>query len=309
MFADKELHFGEAGDFPICPICSTDAWKVVHDGLVRNGAPGKTMSGRVARCGGCGVERLAESTCLDDEAYRTPAYRTLLGQMHDVEAQHKVQDELQHFTDEAVWPRSMRGKVVTDVGCGGGTLLDHLQGVASQLIAIEPDEGWAPNLRERGYHWYESTEAAAERHQGEVDVSFSIQVIEHVANPKDFLTGIRPLLTADGILVVSTPNRHDILMELLPDDFPAFFYRRQHRWTFDAESLRFCAEAAGFRVEEMRHVHRHGMANTLLWLRERRPPKRTVLPIIDRTADQLWRAWLEATGHADNLYAILRCAA
>ena len=64
-------------------------------------------------------------------------------------------------------------------------------------------------------------------------------------------------------------------------------------------------EAAGFDVREVRHVHRYGMANALLWLRERKPSGRERLTVIDHEADALWRAWLESTGRADNLYMLL----
>ncbi len=95
-------------------------------------------------------------------------------------------------------------------------------------------------------------------------------------------------------------------MELLPDEFPGFFYRTQHRWAFDAAALARCAAEAGFQVQETRHIHRYGIANTMLWLRDRKPSGRAALPPLDRAADDMWRTWLEANGRADNLYMLLR---
>jgi hypothetical protein len=60
-------------------------------------------------------------------------------------------------------------------------------------------------------------------------------------------------------------------MELLPDDFPSFFYRTVHRWYFNVASLAECAKLAGFEVVETQFVHRYGMANAIAWLRDRRP--------------------------------------
>jgi hypothetical protein len=93
---------------------------------------------------------------------------------------------------------------------------------------------------------------------------------------------------------------------LLPDVFPAHFYRTHHRWYFDDASLGAAARAAGFRVHSVRHVHRYGLSNALLWLRERKPPGRLALNVIDRNADDLWRSWLEAAGRSDNLYVVLQ---
>src|SRR5262249_23388197 len=136
----------------------------------------------------------------------------------------------------------------------------------------------------------------------------SAQVIEHVADPRAFLTEIRELLARQGTLLVSTPNRQDILMDLLPVDFAAFFYRTQHRWYFSAATLRQCAEAAGFAVAEIRSIHRYGMANALVWLRDRKPSGRAQLSGIDRAADDMWKAYLNAAGRGDNLFAILKAA-
>ncbi|MDI1347565.1 MAG: class I SAM-dependent methyltransferase, partial [Pseudolabrys sp.] len=235
----------------------------------------------------------------------TEVYRDRLEQGHDIEKHQATHDELARFTIETVWPLSLRGQTVADVGCGGGSLLDHVRGVAAHVVAVDPAEGFALSLRQRGYNYFPSAEEAAREYGGRVDVAFAIQVIEHVADPKSFLAGIRNLLRPGGTLIVSTPNHNDILMDVLPDDFPAFFYRTQHRWTFGAAALSYCAEAAGFRVREVRHVHRYGMANALLWLRDRKPSGRATLLPIDREADGLWRTWLEASGRSDNLYLVL----
>ena len=127
------------------------------------------------------------------------------------------------FTLEALWPRSVRAANVADIGAGGGSLLDHLRGVASGCLAIEPDPIFAAALAARGYAHFPSCEAGMREWASRIDVAFCIQVIEHVERPRDFLASIRGLLAPTGRLVLSTPNRNDILFDLLPNDFPAFF--------------------------------------------------------------------------------------
>jgi SAM-dependent methyltransferase len=292
-------------DFPACPVCGSESWTVVHDGPVRDGAFGASKTGRVARCGGCGVERLAETLCLAEGAYRGSEYRAHLGQDQNLANHYKSHDELVRFTLEVLWPRSLRGSTVADIGCGGGSLLDHVRGLPAEILAIDPAVGFSDSLRERGYRWFAGAADAASEFAGKVDVAFSVQVIEHVADPRAFLAEARTLLKQNGLLILSTPNRADILMELLPHDFPGFFYRTQHRWAFDADSMSGCAESAGFRVAEVRHIHRFGIANALRWLRDRKPTGRASLAPFDRAADDLWRTWLESTGRADNLYVVL----
>ncbi len=292
-------------DFPPCPICDGSTWRLIYRGAVRDGAYGKDRPGAVARCGGCGVDRLGETLCLKASEYESEVYRKQLGQSQDIAQHLQTHDELARFSLESVWPMSLRGKVVADVGCGGGSLLDHVSGLVAEAIAIEPAKEFAASLRERGYRYFAGADEAVARYEGAVDLAFAIQVIEHVEDPRVFLAGIRQLLKSGGLCVVSTPNRNDILLDLLPDDFPAFFYRTQHRWAFDAGALANCATAAGFGIRETRHVHRYGMANALLWLRDRKPAGRAALDVIDREADALWRTWLESSGRADNLYLLL----
>lgn len=294
----------DLSDFAQCEICGAENWSLTYAGPVRDGVFGRqTEPTVVGRCGGCGVDRLAEATCAAVATYEGEAYRRHLNQGSGVESYFREHDSLQRFTLEYLWPQSLRGKVVADVGCAGGSLLDHVAGLASTVLAIDPAAQYHQALSDRGYQVYaDAAQAAAGPFAGGVDVAFAIQVIEHVANPRNFLAGIRELLTSDGILVLSTPNRNDILMHLLADDFPAFFYRAVHRWYFDADSLAACVEGAGFEVLDQSVVHRFGMSNALAWLRDRRPTGRNRMPGIDETADRLWSAYLKDKGVGDTLY-------
>ena len=110
----------------------------MYKGPVRDGSFGSYRDSEIRRCNGCGVERLAESACLSHDAYETPEYRALLDQDHNINRHYAAHDELANFTLNVLWPRILRGKTIADVGCGGGALLDHLQGLASSLIAIDP---------------------------------------------------------------------------------------------------------------------------------------------------------------------------
>lgn len=295
-------------DFPTCAICGGDSWRTVYEGPIRDGTFGVWREARVCRCDTCGVDRVAERVCLPIESYESVEYRHLLKQDHDADHHNAAHDELARFTLDTIWPTSLRGKTVADLGCGGGALLDHICGLASKIVAIDPSELFAPSLKSRGYVWFPSATAAAKEYAGIVDLVLSTQVIEHVDDPLAFLRGIAKLLAPGGVAVVSTPNRCDILMELLPDTFPSFFYRTQHRWAFDAGSLGHAAKRAGLQINALRHVHRYGLANTLHWFKEGQPRGRAPMVPLDGAIDHHWQAWLESTGRADNLYLIAQRA-
>ena len=139
-----------------------------------------------------------------------------------------------------------------------------------------------------------------------VDCVVSVATIEHVLNPCAFLAEIGALLKPGGVLIIATPNRNDVLLKLLPEEFPEFYYRTVHRWYFDRKSLRQCVELAGLDVVSERYVQTYGMANVLLWLKDRKPNGNSRMPGIDHVADQLWNGYLQATGQSDNIYVYAR---
>lgn len=293
--------------FEPCEICGASSWNEAYRGSVRDGIFGDVrQDALVARCGSCGVERLAEVFCTPDSFYKTDEYRRKLRQELDSESHFRTHDELQIHTLKTVWPVNLRGATVADVGCAAGSLLDHLRGYTAQQVAVEPYDAYRENLIANGYRTYPYAADALADWAGRVNLAFSIQVIEHTANPRVFLEEIRPLLARDGRLIISTPNRRDILFNLLPDTFPAFFYRVVHRWYFDADSLTNCARMSGYEVVEVRHVHRYGMANALHWLRDSKPSGQKRLTGIEPMADTLWSGYLEDTGQSDCLYLTLK---
>ncbi len=82
---------------------------------MRDGAFGSSRKqASVARCAGCGVDRLAEECATPDSIYETEAYRRKLQQGLDSESYFQPHDELQIHTLQALWPTSLRGTVVAD---------------------------------------------------------------------------------------------------------------------------------------------------------------------------------------------------
>ena len=292
--------------FAPCEICGTARWQQRYGGPVRDGRHGRTKSGAcVARCQGCGVDRLDEPSCQEEESYSGQEYRRSLGEAEDVSGFFAAHDATQLTNLSALSGEPVRGKVVVDVGCAAGSFLDHVRGLAKRIIAVEPCEAYHPSLMERGYTVHPFSHDAAAAEPGVADLATCFAVMEHVPDPRAVLADMAAMLAPGGRIVVSTPNRDDVLMELLPDDFPSFFYRTQHRWYFDAESLTRCAEEAGLEVVQIRQVHRYGIANTFRWLRDHQPGGTSVIEGVSSPGlDDFWARHLESVGKADYLYGV-----
>ena len=291
-----------------CEICGNLSWESVYNGDIRDGHYGLIReNSTVFQCIDCGVQRLLESDCIPPEYYDTGEYREKLNQSLSLDSEIEGHELLNRFTFESIWPLSVRNKHVLDVGCGSGHLLDALSGASKNQVGIEPCSPYLASIIEKGYEAYSSIQECSNKGREKYfDFGFSIQVIEHVLNPRLFLEDIRLLLKPGADLLISTPNRDDILMSLMPDDFPSFFYRTQHRWYFDANSLEFCAKSAGFEIVEMKYIHRYAMSNTLHWLRDKLPTGVKKIQGINALADNFWKAYLENTHQSDNLYIHLR---
>ncbi len=285
-----------------CCICGSTAWTAHYTGPVRIGKFGSLSAHphTVWRCGECGAATL-EGATVD---YESDEYRKLVDgsagpaafyQTHDAEQAHKL---LLVGTDR------LRGRVVADLGCGAGSFLDLVKGSAAAVVAVEPTQSFHPELRRKGYPVFAYGSQVAPEWLGKVDVAVCFSVVEHVEDPLALFSEIRALLAPGGRALVSTPNRADWLLDLLPQDYAPFFYRQVHRWYFDAPSLIRLGEAAGFSAVRPFHVHRFDVANFFLWLRDRRPSGMGKFPV-PPALEAAFAPALEQSGKADYLYAWL----
>lgn len=289
-----------------CPICGEPSGQAVYVGPIRAGRFGTLTPSefRVLHCAGCGVDRL-DPLPLDAEAYESGAYRAAVDGESDAAAYYANHDAELAQRLALVGTASLRGKVIADVGCGAGAVLDCLGGLAARTIGIEPqrDFGALLTAKRHTHYLYASILAAAE--PASVDVALSFQVIEHVPDPLQFLQDVRACLKPGGRLHLTTPNRNDILMVIGDERYRRFFYRVAHLWYFDAASLRETARRAGFVTAELTAPHHYDLSNLVVWLRDGRPSGLGALPELHGPADAAFRAHLTASGLGDRLYAVL----
>ena len=138
-------------DFPPCAACGAARWRSAWSGKVRAGKFGSfSEPTEIRQCEGCGVQRLAEGACKDESFYAGPDYRQLLGQGSSAASFYSEHDPLQLERLAVAEPHTIRGKTVADIGCAGGSFLDHLRGLASVAIAIEPAEQYHGALAASG---------------------------------------------------------------------------------------------------------------------------------------------------------------
>ena len=96
------------------------------------------------------------------------------------------------------------------------------------------------------------------------------------------------------------------MLDILPDDYPSFFYRTVHRFYFNAKSLTEAGRRAGLETISIRYLQRYRMDNALLWLRDRRPSGTKSFSPINEEMSKMWKERLQELGRSDCIYAIYR---
>jgi SAM-dependent methyltransferase len=286
-----------------CALCGSSGRDVLYAGPVRTGRFGEVTADprTVWRCTGCGAGRLyAEAV-----DYATDEYRNLVDGGGTAEDYHRLHDGEQADKLSRLGTDGLRDKVLMDVGCGAGSFLDLARGYCRTTIGIEPSSSLRAAAAAKGHVTFDLCGHAADQWRERVDLAVCFSVVEHVDDPIALLGEIRRLLRPGGQLLLSTPNRDDFLLELLPAEYGAFFYRRVHLWYFDAASLTGLLARAGFRDPVVTHRHRFDLSNAALWLRDKRPTGVGKLEA-PAGADEVFRALLQASGRSDYLYGQAR---
>ena len=290
---------GRMTSTPLCKICGSAEQSVLYRGLVRTGRVGQISAQpqTVWVCGRCGAGYLPPQTV----DYASGEYRTLVDGSDAPEDFYSLHDEEQAEKLRMLGTGGLRDTVLMDVGCGAGSFLDLVKGFCKTTIGVEPTHSLRDALVKKGHIAFPYCHEVLANWKGQVDIAVSFSVIEHLEDPLALLKEIRQLLKPNGRLLLSTPNRCDWLLELLPDDYARFFYRTVHTWYFGAEALIKLVRLAGFAEPSLSYLHRYDLSNALLWLRDKRPTGLGALNI-GMMGDKLFRGMLEANGRADYLY-------
>lgn len=111
-------------------------------------------------------------------------------------------------------PRPFEGLTLLDIGCGGGLLSEPMRRLGFDVTAVDASErnigAASAHAAEQGLtiDFRASTAEALEAEgAGPFDVILNMEVIEHVADPGEFLRTCGRLLAPGGLMVVATLNR------------------------------------------------------------------------------------------------------
>jgi 2-polyprenyl-6-hydroxyphenyl methylase/3-demethylubiquinone-9 3-methyltransferase len=117
------------------------------------------------------------------------------------------------FGRDARDPKALSGLRVLDIGCGGGLLSEPMARLGAEIVGADAS---ATNIgvaqlhaREAGLSIdYRATTAEALAESGETfDIVLAMEIVEHVADLKLFLSETARMIRPGGLIVLSTINR------------------------------------------------------------------------------------------------------
>lgn len=121
---------------------------------------------------------------------------------------------LYRFRRDSTASRPFEGLRLLDIGCGGGLLSEPMTRLGFQVTGVDASErniGTASaHAAEQGLdidYRASTAEALIEAGEPAFDVILNMEVIEHVADPGEYLRSCAQLLKPGGLMIVATLNR------------------------------------------------------------------------------------------------------
>jgi 2-polyprenyl-6-hydroxyphenyl methylase/3-demethylubiquinone-9 3-methyltransferase len=122
-----------------------------------------------------------------------------------------IRDRLdQHWGLDECDLKPLAGRRAADVGCGAGLLAEPLARLGAEVTGVDaaPENVAAARLHAQGQGLeIDYRVGGVEALAGPYDLVTCLEVLEHVAEPRAFVAGLARILAADGLLILSTPNR------------------------------------------------------------------------------------------------------
>jgi 2-polyprenyl-6-hydroxyphenyl methylase/3-demethylubiquinone-9 3-methyltransferase len=163
-----------------------------------------------------------------------------------------------HFGIDQHERRPLAGRRAADVGCGAGLLAEPLARLGAAVTGVDaaPESVAVARIHAAGQGLAIDYRAGGvEALDGPYDLITCMEVVEHVADVPQFLSGLTAALAPDGLLVMSTPNRTATSRFLLVQAAESLGHipRGTHDWNrfLTPEELTRALDDAGLEVTDI----------------------------------------------------------
>ncbi len=159
-----------------------------------------------------------------------------------------------------------KGMEVLDVGCATAGFLEILRSHVGRVKGIELYKPHVEFARERLGLDVEMRDIE-EIEDESFDAICMFHVLEHVANPADFLGQVYKKLRVNGLLIIEVPNVDDSLVSIYDvAPYKDFYFMKPHLFYFCERSMGLLLKKAGVNDIEFRSYQHYGLMNHLCWI-------------------------------------------
>ena len=231
------------------------------------------------------------------ENYKSADYRTKYNGGTNDQFLLALHDEEQANRVSLIGTNRLRNAVVVDIGCGHGSFLDAVSGLAEKTIGIEPFVELHESLRIRSHQVFVPSDKTLQILNAQADIVTSFGVIEHLADPLEHLLFAWRLVKPGGQFVLQTDNLDEILFVTEAKNFKEFFYRTAHNWYFSPTSLTQLAKSAQLHNFRISTFQEYGFSNFMDWHKFGKPTGNSHDPILGKQFESAWKSSVEESGN------------
>jgi len=253
-----------------CYLCDDDSVSVIRTKLRRG------IERDVLSCSKCGFIYLRPNNDNLGKYYGTDyrdKYTPSIDKKYDSDAMFKASLPLQNRRIERSKHLFNKDSNVLEVGASSGHFSYAIKDMVATRTVIELNLSDAEYIRQKqGISVYTTPIEETDIPKESFDGIFAFQMLEHVPNPRKFLTTLSEYIKPGGFIHVEVPNINDALLSAykLNKGFADFYFREPHLYYFSVDTLKELFSQSGFDGEAST-CQDNNFLNTINWIQNDKP--------------------------------------
>lgn len=297
-----------------CPLCNSSNEK---QNVVTSYVYGsdKKYPRAFFHCESCGVHYQFPGLSHEEEArfYAAEFEGFMAGRAGNTGGWEKAEDHI--LANEATRQRRMKyiaphltsGASILEVGCSSGFMLLPLSHSEFKCSGVEPSGIFSDFVKSKGLSVFDSLNDLKKSQPNELfDLILHFFVLEHIADPIDFLRMQLSLLKSGGKIIFEIPNAADPLYSVY--DIPAFerfYWSIAHPWYFNENSIQYLLKKLGVTYKIILE-QRYDLSNHMVWARDGKPGGMgRFTDFLGPDLENDYKQALIKTGYCDTLVCII----
>lgn len=286
-----------------CTLCGCKDIKII-DSTIRNA---DSNSYKMYRCNCCETHFLYPRPPEEQlEEYYDGHFREEVHSELYYEKEHMDKVFKWFFTEATGRVERVKGELkaedtILEIGCSLGYFMKAVSSYVGKVYGTEWDKKAEQYIRDT-FSEFQISENPQDFGR-KFDKIFMFHVLEHIADPAGFLSGLKKLLNPGGTIYIEVPNCDDVLVKTYKSKaFMAHYYKLAHLYNFNGKGIQYVLDNAGLRGE-IEYIQRYDISNHLVWLGEGVPKGNGRYK--DLLGDEVNSAYIEAlkkAGQTDTLF-------